>query len=364
MFKTSRNFSNLAFFLPLLASFSSFAGEYGQNAASELTGSAGIINGNPPVISNSAHESGKIDITKKSTHGADEVLDIGDTVSLSWLINDSEGDTDITDSTIVWHCTDPQKNQHTLQTGGHQYVVVTADMGCTIGVNVVPTTISGVPRVNNAVDISDISTYSHDDNIPDGPVNPHQVSIKDYVVAPDTTAALTVTSDKLLHTVWEGAQVQLGAVDTSTDSTLSFSSSDNSVATVSATGRVTFVKKGAVTMTVKNGYTTSSISFHPQYFYIFADKNMVWGDGHTWCSQQTGYKQPGLDQLSNGKPREVPTDSLWQEWGESAGSASSPVIWSDTTGGEPDTHQYVYRASGHRSDNYNSVPEGVACISQ
>lgn len=364
MFKPSRNFSSLAFFLPLLASFSSFAGESGQNAASELTGSAGIINGNPPVISNSAHESGKIDITKTSLHGADEVLDIGDTVSLSWLINDSEGDTDITDSTIVWRCTDPQKNQHTLQTGGHQYVVVTADMGCTIGVNVVPTTITGVPQVNNAVDISDISTYSHDDNIPDGPVNPHQVSIKDYVVAPDTDSSLTVASDKLLHTVWKGAQIQLGAVDTSTDSSLSFSTSDNTVATVSDTGRVTFVTKGAVTLTVKNGFTTSSISFHPKYFFIFADTNMVWGDSNAWCSQHPGYTQPDVIQLSNSEPREVPTDSLWQEWGNSAGSASSQVMWSDNPGGEPNTHQYVYRASGHPSDNGNSTPEGVACISQ
>lgn len=348
--------------LPLiLICTNSWADNSSGTNAEQITGTTGIIFGTPPVIYNDKNDPGAIDITKDNKHSAEEVLDVGDTVSVSWHVADSEGDNDTTDSTIIWNCHDQNNSDHVIQTGGKQYTIAAADTGCTIGVKVVPATSTGIPQENTALNIQDISTYSSDDNIPSGPVNPHQLSIKDYVVSPDTASSLTVEPSNLLHTAWRGGQLQLDVVDTGAGTPIIYSSSNDNVATVTNSGRVTFVSKGNVTLTANNGITSVHISFDPKLFFILPEINKTWDEAKSWCEQQSGYNQPRIEQLSDGKARTVPADSLWQEWG-SANSKSANAWWSSSPGGEPNSYQYAYKHNGSISDNYATAPETVACV--
>ncbi|WBM72039.1 Ig-like domain-containing protein [Buttiauxella sp. WJP83] len=337
--------------------------------ATDLTGSAGVINGTPPVIYNDKNEAGKVSFTRvNETMSEDDELDITDIIKLSWTVADAEGDEETTLPTVEWICTDTSNNKHVLATGVNQYILHPDDKGCTVGVHIIPTTVTGVPRENIALNINDISTYDANDNIPTGPVNPHSLNIIGYLIAPENSAAtLSVSASKTINTAFPGAQIQLGT-DNVVDQIDEWTTTNPGIATVSDTGLVTIKAKGAFRITARHNESKGSIIFNPQKFFIFRSESagkLNWYDAKAWCENQ-GYRMPTRDDLSSeeGK-REVPSNSLWQEWGSSLDDVShaGSVFWtSDEMVAENDAYAYMYTATGHISSNTADKPEGVACI--
>lgn len=339
---------------------------FGRANATDLTESAGIINGTPPVIYNDANEAGRVSFNRTNVVvDDDDELDISDSVELSWKVTDAEGDQEITLPTVEWICTDMNNNKRVLASGVNQYSILPTDKGCTIGVNITPSTITGAPRANDKVSIRDISNYDVNDNIPTGPVNPHVLNITSYVIAPlNSEAAYSVPADKKLQTAFSGAQFQL-ETDNETDQ-LEWTTSNSAIAEVSATGLVTIKAKGPFKITARHNEVKASIIFYPQKFFVFSEHTkMNWYDAKQWCENQ-GYRQPTTDDLSSeqGK-REVPSGALWQEWGSSLDDVThaGTVFWSSEEAiADQDAYYYMYTATGRVTSNTSNNTEGVACI--
>lgn len=337
--------------------------------ATDLTGSAGVINGTAPIIYNDKNEAGKVSFNRvNETLGDDDELDITDIIKLSWIVADAEGDEDTTLPTVEWYCTDAANNKRILATGTNQYVIHPDDKGCTVGVNITPTTITGAPRDNISLSIKDISTYDINDNIPTGPVNPHLLNMISYLIAPsNNSASYYVPASATLHTAFSGAQFQL-QTDNEFDQIDEWTTSNPSIATVDNKGVVTIKAKGAFRITARHNEAKGSIIFNPQKFFIFRDAaagKLNWYDAKAWCESQ-GYRLPTSDELSSkGSTREVPSDSLWQEWGSSLDDVShaGTVFWSsDEAIADEDAYYYMYTATGHVTSNLAEKTEGVACI--
>ncbi|GDX04603.1 Ig-like domain-containing protein [Buttiauxella sp. A111] len=335
--------------------------------ATDLTGSAGVVNGTPPVIYNDNNETGKVSFHRvNQTMSVDDELDITDIIKLSWTVADAEGDEEASLPTVEWICTDTSNNKRVLATGINQYVIHPGDKGCTVGVNIIPTTITGLPRENIALSIKDISTYDVNDNIPNGPVNPHLLNIISYTIAPSNqSAAYHVPAENKLNTAFSGAQFQL-ETDNVAEQIDEWTTSNPAIATVSDTGLVTIKAKGAFRITARHNESKGSIIFNPQKFFIFSENTkMNWYDAKKWCENQ-GYRLPAIDELTTAtNTREVPSDSLWQEWGNSLNDVphAGSVYWSsDEMVAAEDAYAYMYLSDGHRSSNGAETPEGVACI--
>lgn len=335
-------------------------------SATDFTHSAGIINGTAPVIYNDKNEAGKVSF-KRTNIVVDEndELDISDAVVMSWKVSDAEGDPEVTLPTVEWICTDKNNNKRVLARGVSQYAIEPEDKGCTLGVNITPTTTTGLPNKNETLSIEDISAYDTNDNIPTGPVNPHSLNMVGYVVAPsNANASYYAPASSTLHTAFPGAQIQL-ETDNVPDQ-LEWTTSNPSIATVSDSGVVTIKAKGGFRITARHNEARASITFSPQKFFIFSEHTkMNWYDAKAWCENQ-GYRMPSNDDLSIGTgKRAVPSDSLWQEWGSSLDDVTHAgvVLWSsDLMVAEEDAYAYMYTATGHISSNSAHVTEGVACI--
>ncbi|WP_157825394.1 Ig-like domain-containing protein [Rahnella sp. AA] len=326
------------------------------------TESAGILKGNPPVIKNNSGESNKVDFKKVSEHDNTDELDEGDIVTLTWELQDNEGDADVTLASIVWTCDHPTKGSRVLATQVNSYTITSADYGCNIGVAVQPQTQTGIPRLGDAISVPDVTAYNDSDNIIDGPVNPHSINFTDYIVAPGTTQSKTVSPNLILRTAWPGAEVQLETDNP--ESQIIWASSNKSVATVSPEGLVTFLSKGPVTIQARNDKAIARIKFNPTEFYVFSTIRMNWQDAKDWCESQ-GYAQPDSDHLSTAKNlRKIPADSLWQEWGDISQQHAvfdGTVFWSSEEWGG-DSAYYMYIDDGHVTSNRLTTTEGVACL--
>ncbi|MBF7980726.1 MULTISPECIES: Ig-like domain-containing protein [Rahnella] len=327
-----------------------------------MTAATGILNGTPPVIKNNAGDSNKVDFKKISEHDDSDELDDGDIVTLTWELQDNEGDADATLASIVWTCDHPTKGSRVLATQVNSYTITSADYGCDISVALQPKTQTGIPRSGDAITVTDISAYDDNDNIIEGPVNPHSVNFTDYIVAPGTSESKTVSPDKILHTGWVGAEVQLETDNP--ESQIIWASSNKNVATVTQDGLVTFLTKGPVTIQARNDKAIARIKFNPSEFFIFSTVKMNWQDAKDWCESQ-GYTLPDSDHLSTAKNlRKIPADALWQEWGDISqqnAQYSGIVFWSsDEWGG--DSAYYMYIDDGRITSNRQTASEGVACL--
>ncbi|MFU2315121.1 Ig-like domain-containing protein [Rahnella sp. PCH160] len=327
-----------------------------------MTEAAGIVNGTPPVIKNNAGASNKVDLKKISEHDDTDELDEGDVVTLAWELEDNEGDADATLASIVWTCDHPTKGSRVLASQVNSYTITSADYGCNIGVALQSQTQTGIPRTGEAITVPDISTNDDADNITDGPVNPHSVNFTDYIVAPGTSQSKTVTSDNILHTAWPGAEIQLETDNPA--SQIIWKSSNINVATVTQDGVVTFLTKGPVTIQASNDKAIARINFDPKKFFTFSTVKMDWKDAKDWCESQ-GYSQPDTDDLSTTKNlRQIPSDSLWQEWGDISKQNAQflgSVFWS-SEGWGGNHYYYMYINDGHISSNDEDELEGVACL--
>lgn len=333
-----------------------------ENGETHMTQSTGSIIGTVPTFSNLDGIPERVTFSKNSTHEANDELDIGDTLSLSWQLIDREGDADDSLSSVEWICDHPQKGRRVMATQVNSYKIGIPDVGCTISVQLQAKTVTGLPRENEIMTIDDISSYDQNDNIIDGPVNPHAIHFTQYTVAPETSESKTVPAEAVLHTGWDGAQLQL-ATD-NVESQVEWKSSNEAVATVTQDGLLTFKSKGAVTITASNDKASSTITFNPELFFVFTTTRGTWSEALAWCTDH-GYTMPGLDQLSTGADkREIPSDSLWQEWGnvtKQTKSASS-VLWSSSTWQDAENAYYMYNSDGHTSSNREEVTEGIVCL--
>lgn len=329
------------------------------------SGSTGILNGTPPVIKNNGGAAGKVDLKKTSEHDDSDELDEGDIVTLTWQLQDNEGDADSTLASIVWTCDHPTKGNRVLATQVNSYTITSADYGCNIGVALQPQTQTGIPRAGETITVPDISANNDKDNIIEGPVNPHSINFTDYIVAPGTTQSETVPSDIILHTAFAGAQVQLETDNP--ESQIIWASSNTNVATVSEDGVVTFLTKGPVTIQARNDKAIARIKFDPKEFFVFNTVNMKWQDAKDWCEAQ-GYKQPLSNQLSTkANFRQIPSDAIWQEWGNvslQGAKMGSSVVWSSTEWATEDNAYYLYFSDGHVTSNGEGATEGVICVEE
>lgn len=334
-------------------------------AGTLMTEATGILNGTPPVIKNNSGESNKVDFKKTSDHDDTDELDEGDVVTLAWQLQDNEGDADATLASIVWTCDHPTKGTRILATQVNSYTITSADYGCNIGVALQPQTQTGIPRTGDSLTVADISAYDDGDNIIDGPVNPHSINFTDYIVAPGTSESKTVSPDLILHTAWPGAEVQLETDNP--ESQIIWASSNKNVATVTQDGLVTFLTKGPVTIQARNDKAIARIKFNPKEFFIFNTVNMNWQDAKDWCESQ-GYKMPTKYQLSTAKElREIPADSIWQEWGNVSiqdAKMGASVVWSSTEWADADNAYYLYFSDGHITSNSETTKEGVICVEE
>lgn len=338
----------------------------GRANAAELTDSAGIIKGTPPVIYNDDNVIERVSLRRTNAVVEDgDELDISDNIALSWKIIDAEGDQEATLPTVEWMCTDMENKEHVLATGVKTYTILPADKGCTIGLNITPTTMSGTPLENNKISIADISKYDVTDNIPTGPVNPHAMNITSYIVAPlNHSAAYNVPADKKLQTAFAGAQLQIETDNESEQ--LEWATSNPAIAEVSNTGLVTIKANGPFKITARHNEVKASINFDPQKFFVFSEHTgMKWHDAKAWCENQ-GYRMPSTVDLSSAQgKREVPSQGLWQEWGSSLDDVphAGVVYWSsDLAIASIDAYRYMYTATGSVSSNTSDKLEGVACI--
>lgn len=362
MFSKSVKLSRILLLILLFISTIRLAKAEDAYAGYMTTESAGILKGNPPVIKNNSGESNKVDFKKVSEHDDTDELDEGDIVTLTWELQDNEGDADATLASIVWTCDHPTKGSRVLATQVNSYTITSADYGCNIGVAVQPQTQTGLPRLGEAISVPDVTAYSASDNIIDGPVNPHSINFTDYIVAPGTTQSKTVSPNLILHTAWPGAEVQLETDNP--ESQIIWASSNKSVATVSPEGLVTFLSKGPVTIQARNDKAIARIKFNPSEFFIFSTVKMNWQDAKNWCESQ-GYTQPDTDHLSKKKDlREIPSDALWQEWGDIShqnAKFAGVVFWSSEEWGD-DNAYYMYISDGHVTSNTEDNLEGVSCL--
>lgn len=328
-----------------------------------MTGNTGTIVGTVPTFSNQDGETGKVSFSKSTSRSASAQLDVGDTLNVSWVLMDREGDADASLATVLWVCEHPQKGRRILATAVSSYTLSSEDMGCTISVEAQPVTATGNPRENTVLKITDISAYDDKDNIIDGPVNPHAIKITNYTVAPGTSQSRTVSADLLLNTAWEGAQLQLETDNQA--SQVTWQSSNDDIATITSDGLVKFRSKGPVTFTARHDEVMASITFNPTLFYIFNSEGQDWYEATTWCEAQ-GYKMPNTDQLTSGENvRNIPGTSLWEEWGdvsEQHAKHHGLVFWSANVWSDSTISPYMYLEDGHMSSNIKTLTEGTACV--
>ncbi|WP_426447769.1 SinI family autotransporter-associated protein [Siccibacter colletis] len=171
--------------------------------------STGAVNGTVPVIVDNSTDNtpDSVDVSKKTGEAGE--LQAGDQIEISWLLKDTEGDTDTdntaTISTIKWYRSDDasgtNKSEISAASGKIDYTITNDDANKYIGIEITPTTQTGVPTTGAKISFNDISTIDPNDDIPDGPVidSTLKVAIFDSL---DTAYAtdLTTSADTTIKT--------------------------------------------------------------------------------------------------------------------------------------------------------------------
>ncbi|APV87707.1 hypothetical protein EXA76_13655 [Salmonella enterica subsp. enterica serovar Stanleyville] len=156
----------------------------------------GTIQGTVPWITRAADKTADTDkdhVTVTIDRGertvvteGDKQFHIGDTVTISWAIGDTEGDLDAdntaTKATVKWVSYSDQNGSDPKDLGtGDSYKIQAADADRYIGVKITPTTTTGDPAVATELLLKDLSTDAgggaDGDDIPEGPVVDENVHV-------------------------------------------------------------------------------------------------------------------------------------------------------------------------------------------
>ncbi|RJT37414.1 SinI family autotransporter-associated protein [Rahnella woolbedingensis] len=222
-------------------------------AFADVTGSAGQIIGTKPVLRGTGAGATDHTISFANGHESGSVtgMAVGDKITLSYKLIDSEGDTDNSTSTIQWFTSSDGKGKDKKiisdAAGKSSYTLVEADAGLYIGAEIVEKTSTGLPTDGLSILVDDISQNDPSDNIPDGPVVGGKVAtmIVD-TTDPDTNLIGKSNSSLILgHTyqfkiwydtnnnnVWDA-----GEVDASTNYSYSWNFDGTSATTGTAGGK-------------------------------------------------------------------------------------------------------------------------------
>lgn len=171
------------------------------------TKTTGTIQGSIPWITRSETANGETDkahvtvaIDRKgraTTSDGDKQFHVGDTVTVSWALGDTEGDLDVdnatTKGTVQWMSYSDQNGSDPKAIGtkgSNSYTIQAADADRYIGLTLTPTTTTGDPNVGTEVILKDLSTNAgggaDDDDVPEGPVFDDSVQVVIYENNPTT----------------------------------------------------------------------------------------------------------------------------------------------------------------------------------
>lgn len=184
------------------------------------SGTTDAIQGTIPWIFRSASEKtdsdkGHVTVTvdrgsRTATTDQEKMFHVGDKVTLSWVIGDTEGDLDsgtkgdngATKETVQWMSYKDASGAEPKQigtAGSDSYTITEADRGRYIGVTLTPTTQTGIPIAGDQLYLLDLSTDTgggdNDDDVPSGPVVNDNLKVSIY--EDNTTTNLIGSSTKL-----------------------------------------------------------------------------------------------------------------------------------------------------------------------
>lgn len=143
-------------------------------AMAVMTPSAGTLNGTVPVLKASAGGAAhSVAFANDHAGGSTDGMVPGDKITLSYVLQDAEGDTDSSTTSIKWFTTSDGvgANKVMLDNDGKAaYTIPEKDAGLYLGAEIVEQTSTGVPTTGQTITINDISKNDSSDNIPDGPI--------------------------------------------------------------------------------------------------------------------------------------------------------------------------------------------------
>ncbi|EEJ7232245.1 hypothetical protein JK365_15550 [Salmonella enterica subsp. enterica serovar Ceyco] len=190
-----------------------------------LTESTGQLQGTKPGIISEAStgEKDHVKVTvdrhgRAATTEAEKQLHVGDTLTVSWAIDDTEGDVDngtnntgaanaLTTATIQWIRSDTDVvDSSTIDISGAvgqvSYTITDADASKYLGISITPTTSTGIPNVGDVLKIADLSSQSDSDDVPDGPVVDEKLKVSIYKDG-ETTNLLGGSTPITLNTTYK-----------------------------------------------------------------------------------------------------------------------------------------------------------------
>lgn len=144
-------------------------------AMAVMTDSAGTLNGTVPILKASAGGAEHSVAFANDHHsGSTDAMSPGDKISLSYVLQDAEGDTDSSTASIKWFTTTDGVGASKVMLSGNDgkadYTIQNADAGLYLGAEITEQTSTGVPTTGQTIVINDISKNDNSDNIPDGPI--------------------------------------------------------------------------------------------------------------------------------------------------------------------------------------------------
>lgn len=143
-------------------------------AMAVMTNSAGTLNGTIPVLkANAGGAAHSVAFSNDHAGGSTEGMVPGDKITLSYVLQDAEGDTDSSTTSIKWFTTTDGVGANKVMLGNDGkavYTIPEKDAGLYLGAEIVEQTSTGVPTTGQTIVINDISKNDSSDNIPDGPI--------------------------------------------------------------------------------------------------------------------------------------------------------------------------------------------------
>lgn len=144
-------------------------------AMATMTDSAGTLNGTVPVLKATAGGvAHSVAFANDHHSGSTNAMTPGDKITLSFVLQDAEGDTDNSTASIKWFTTTDgvgaNKKMLTGSDGKADYDIQPEDAGLYLGAEITEQTSTGVPTTGQTIVINDVSKNESSDNIPDGPI--------------------------------------------------------------------------------------------------------------------------------------------------------------------------------------------------
>ncbi|RXQ40596.1 hypothetical protein EI539_17460 [Salmonella enterica] len=181
-----------------------------QGTVPWVTRDAQTIGDGGPTDANKDHVTVSIDRHGRADSGSsegDKQFHIGDTVTISWALGDTQGDIDTnneaTKKTVQWMSYSDQNGGDPKEIGtkgSDSYEIQAADANRYIGVKITATSTTGDPAVATEVLLKDLSTNagggSDDDDIPAGPVFDNSLHVVIYEAGSTTNLLGTETKLK------------------------------------------------------------------------------------------------------------------------------------------------------------------------